>query len=106
MTELGPVLEQLKRERKQLDRAIAALSGITSRGTSNERHGVRRMSLAARRRIAAAQRARWAKAKASSTGQKVVAMPRKKRPMSAAARRRIAAAQRARWAKVRAKKAK
>ena len=55
----------------------------------------RTMSLAARRKIAAAARARWAKIKGTAP---------KKRTMSLAARRKIAAAARARWARVRAAK--
>jgi Glyoxalase/Bleomycin resistance protein/Dioxygenase superfamily len=51
-----------------------------------------------RARIAAAQRARWAKVREAA---KVVPI-RGKRTLSAAARRKIAAAQRARWAKVNA----
>ena len=58
---LDAVLEQLKAERAKLDRAIAALSGGRS---SSGRRNKRTMSPAARRRIAAAQRARWAKWKA------------------------------------------
>jgi len=61
MTDLGAVLAQLKAERAKLDRAIAALSGARS---SNGRRPKRTLSLAGRRRIAAAQRARWAKLKA------------------------------------------
>lgn len=61
------------------------------------------MSAAARARIAAAERARWAKARAGGQKQNVVAMP-KKRMLPAGARRKIAAAQRARWAKVKARK--
>jgi hypothetical protein len=53
------------------------------------------MSASGRARIAAAQRARWAKAK----GQKVVSITTRKRTMSAASRRKIVAAQKARWAK-------
>jgi hypothetical protein len=54
------------------------------------------MSAAGRARIAAAQRARWAKAK----GGKVVSIAsRRRRKMSAAAIARIRAAQKARWAK-------
>jgi hypothetical protein len=60
MTDLGAVLAQLKRERDKLNRAIAALSGVGGGG----RAGKRRMSAAARKRIADAQRARWAKVKA------------------------------------------
>jgi hypothetical protein len=59
MTDLGVVLAQLKTERTKLDRAIAALTGITGGG-----NGKRTLSLEARRKIAAAQRARWAKVKA------------------------------------------
>src|ERR1039458_1206107 len=56
----------------------------------------RTISAAGRKRIAAAQRARWAKIK----GQKVVSISaRKGRTMSPAARKRIVAAQKARWAK-------
>jgi hypothetical protein len=62
MTDLRAVVEQLKKERDKLDRAIAALSGITGGGGGGR--GRRRLSAAARERIAAAQRARWAKFKA------------------------------------------
>jgi hypothetical protein len=62
MVDLGAVLAQLKRERAKLDRAIAALSGIV--GDTPSKGGARRvMSIAARKKIAAAQRARWAKVK-------------------------------------------
>jgi len=61
MTDLRAVVEQLKKERDKLDRAIAALSGIGGGGGGR---GRRRLSAAARERIAAAQRARWAKFKA------------------------------------------
>jgi hypothetical protein len=57
----------------------------------------RTMSAAAHRRIAAAQRKRWAAARAHA---KPV---RAKRTMSASARKKIAAAQRKRWAAVKAK---
>jgi hypothetical protein len=51
----------------------------------------RRMSAAGRRRIAAAQRARWAKVKGKKPGSKG------KRRMSATARARISAAAKRRW---------
>jgi hypothetical protein len=108
MTNLAGVVQQLQKERDQaariiecLDVALAALNG----GSSGKRMGHRRhLSAAGRERIAAAQRARWAKVRGNS-GQKqnLVSMPKKKM-MSAAARKRIAAAQRARWAKFRAAK--
>jgi hypothetical protein len=61
MTDLGVVVAQLKKERDKLERAIAALSGS---GGTGGRRGPRRLSPTARERIAAAQRARWAKFKA------------------------------------------
>jgi hypothetical protein len=80
MSNLAGVVQQLREERdqaqrrvEQLDAALKALSGVgTLRGTT-KRHerahasgGKRRtMSAAARKRIAAAQRARWAKWKAA-----------------------------------------
>lgn len=60
MVDLGAVLKQLKHERDKLNRAIQALSGGTNSSGSNSR---RKLSAAARERIAAAQRARWAKFK-------------------------------------------
>lgn len=75
MSELGAVLGQLKQERgrlvselRQLDQAIKALSKVGSavRGQvagGNRRTG-RTMSAAARKRIAAAQKARWARFRA------------------------------------------
>ena len=63
MTDLDAVLVQLKEERAKLDRAIAALSGVGN-NSSKPNRGKRTLSVAARKRIAAAQRARWAKWKA------------------------------------------
>jgi hypothetical protein len=106
MTNLGGVVQMLKREHDRLSKEIraigAALSAFgTAYGNGTARRGT--MSAAGRARIAAAQRARWAKVKARVENEKVVTM-RKKRTMSASARKRIAAAQRARWAKVKAAK--
>jgi hypothetical protein len=65
----------------------------------------RKMSKAARAKIAAAQKLRWAKQKGN--GKKVVAkVKRKKGKMSAAGRAAIVKAQKARWAKVKAEKEK
>lgn len=78
MSNLVRVVRQLRAERdqalrrvEQLDEALGALTGVSGavgRGTTRSRQllGKRRtMSAAARKRIAAAQRARWAKWKAS-----------------------------------------
>jgi len=58
MSNLNAVLAQLKQEHAALGKAIAALEGVSSNGTPNTK---RTMSASARKRIAAAQRARWAK---------------------------------------------
>ena len=88
MLKLSALINQLKQERNRLashlenlNNALAALSmnGAPQRGT---------MSAAGRARIAAAQRARWAKVKGPG-----------RRTMSASARKQIALAQKARWAK-------
>src|SRR6184192_620789 len=93
------IIAQLKAERDKaaqqvnaLDTAIRALSGMNSTRVS---HGPRKMSAAARARIAAAQRARWAKVK----GQQKIVSIAPKRHISAAGLARIRAANRTRWAK-------
>jgi hypothetical protein len=87
--------DRLNRELHGISAALAAFGQTYAKGT-----GKRQLSAAARARIAAAQKARWAKFRSESE----VVPIRKKRTMSAAARRKIAAAQRARWAKVNAGK--
>ena len=65
------------------------------------------MSAAGKARIAAAQKARWAKIKAAKPAVKAVpaAKPAKKKfTMSAAAKAKISAAAKARWAKIKAAK--
>jgi hypothetical protein len=97
MDNLTSVLKDLEQERDRLivqleglNRALSVLNGTGNHRTRNT------ISVAGRARIAAAQRARWAKIK----GQKVVPISaRKGRRMSPAARKRIVAAQKARWAK-------
>ena len=102
MTNLDSILGELKKARdlavKEVDRLDAALAAL---GGSSNRTGAGRLSAAARARIAAAQRARWAKIKAKNGKSNLVPMPTK-RTLSPAARKKIAAAQRARWAKVKA----
>ena len=66
MADLNRIVAQLKAERAKLDRAIEALSGVA--GRSGGRGGTRKLSAAARERIAAAQRARWVKFKAKKKG--------------------------------------
>ena len=97
------MLEMLKTERDKaaqqvsaLDTAIRTLGRLNSTRVS---HGPGKMSAAARARISASQKARWARVR----GQKVVSIAPKRR-ISPAGLARIRAAARARWAKVRAAK--
>jgi hypothetical protein len=61
MTNIQGILSQLRSERDRLNQAIAALQGIS--GNGNSRSSKRVLSPDARRRIAAAQKKRWAKRK-------------------------------------------
>jgi hypothetical protein len=103
MADITAVLKQLQEERGRIDQAIAALAQLNgdldARAAGNK--GVRPpLSAVARRRIAAAQRARWAKVKAAKSGAAKSSSKPSGRVMSIAARRKIAAAQKARWAKL------
>jgi hypothetical protein len=106
MAQMAAVVRLLKKEHDRLSREIRGVAAaLAAFGTTyGKQTGRRRLSVAARARIAGAQRARSAKArKDGARKSNVVTMP-KKSTISAAGRRRIAAAQRARWAKLRAKK--
>jgi len=119
MANLTSALQQLREERKQaqyqvekLDSAISVLEDLVGRNGSLRRTaagGSRVVTATARRRMAAAQRARWAKVRQQdqtphTNKPRTPSSP--KRTLSAAARRKIAAAQRARWARVKAQQAK
>ena len=96
---------EIKEQIESLEQELTSLlSGQIVNRTSPIVNGMRRrrtMSASARARIAAAQRARWAKQKANGASG---ANPRKRRKMSAAGRAAIAAAARARWARYKAGK--
>ena len=102
MTKLSGIVKELGKERDRLNKQLSGLNAALEafagvyRGTNGNKPR-RKISANGRARIAAAQRARWAKVKG-------IAQVPKKRIMSAAARRKIAAAQVARWAKVRREK--
>src|SRR5690348_16731826 len=108
MANLDGILQQLREKRDQeqsdlhrLDTAISALEGVTEPPSSIARGRRRTLSPAAHRRIARAQKARWAGFRATGSAEK----PRRiRRSLSPAARARIVAAQKARWAKFRAEK--
>ena len=111
---LTAAVEGLELQKQRIDEHITqvrAMLGIRPRGRPRKsapsvtafspqpasRKGT--MSAAGRRRIALAQKKRWAAYKKAKTGKPG------KRHMSAAGRRRIAEATRKRWAEFRAKKA-
>jgi hypothetical protein len=106
MANLAGVVQLLKKEQDRLTKelhGIGAALAAFGKSYGKQTGTRRRLSAAGRARIAAAQRARWAKVKAS-TRQSRNGNGARKRTMSAGARKRIAAAQRARWAKVKAAK--
>ena len=113
MANLDQVLRQLRDERsraeqqlQKLQSAIAVLEGVEGRARRGPGAAKGRVvSALARRRMAEAQRARWARVRGTG-GAKSTSKAGGRRALSVAARRRIAAAQRARWAKFRAERQK
>ena len=99
------IAEQIERLKNELD---AILRGVSySPPPSILGLGAKKftMSASARAKIAAAQKARWAKQKGKPAAAKKAPAAKKNGPkISAAGRARIAAAQKARWAKVKAAK--
>src|ERR1039457_5363495 len=111
--DISSVVTQLREELEHIERAIAALAGL---GAQPARRGRppkvsqtkpvpvkkrRRMSPAARKRISAAMKQRWAQWKGKSAPKKVKAAPKKsaaRKPMSAAAKKRLSELMKARWA--------
>jgi hypothetical protein len=74
MADFAKVLTELQQERIRLDQAIQAIGRLVGRNDpkirgTKENRPKRRLSAAARKRIAVAQRARWAKWK-SNQGKK------------------------------------
>jgi len=115
MGKLSNALQQLREERKQmqsqmekLDQAISVIESLNGSGApSKGNQPTRVISAVSRRKMAQAQKARWAKARKGSQPialAKTTGFAPVKRTMSAAARRKIAAFQRARWAKLKAGK--
>src|ERR1700676_4843722 len=107
------IVAQLRQEASRIEDAITALTGLGSQSARpgrppKKRQGVkasgrkrRTMSASARAKIAAAQRARWAKQKGKSAPIKGKAVPKKRagrKPMSAATRKKLSAMMKARWA--------
>jgi hypothetical protein len=84
-----------------LETELASILGSESRGTVAAPSGARGgISAAGRARIAAAQRARWARVKAGKSRMPAMPARPKKFTMSAAAKAAISRAAKARWAKI------
>jgi hypothetical protein len=113
LVNLNNLLAELRSERGRINQAISALEGLA--GPSAPRRGRppksqaaptlvqrrRTMSLAARKRISAAMKQRWAKWKGKSAPKKVTPTSKKatvRKPMSAAMRKKLSAMMKARWA--------
>ena len=98
LREVVAIKEQIEKLQSELD-SIAG--GVAAPGAeAPARRKKRRMSRAARARIGAAQRARWAKVRGRKA--KAAAPVKRKRKVGAAARAKLAAIAKARWAKVKA----
>jgi hypothetical protein len=102
------ILQDIDREITSLTQARSVLAGLgnhsnATRAVAASTGRTSRFSASARRKMAAAQKARWAKYRA--TKQKT-ATAKPIRIISAGARRKMAAAQKARWNAYRAGKAK
>jgi hypothetical protein len=113
MASLTNALQQLRAERRvaqlhveKLDQAISVIESLNGTGASRKStRPSRTVSADSRRKMALAQRVRWARAgKRPLPANAVTGSAPARRTMSAAARRKIAAAQRAGWARVRAGK--
>lgn len=114
MANLNNALQELRAELSRarlhvakLDKAITVIESLNGSGTSrNVNQPKRIISAASRRKMAQAQRTRWAQARNGSQPAAAGSVHKKAHTMSASARRKIAAAQRARWATIRAAKKK
>jgi hypothetical protein len=112
---LAAALEGFEAQKKHLDAQIAEIRQLLTGGgagpaaTPEPGRKRRKMSAAGRKRIAEAQRKRWAQAKKQSGAASQAAKPaaqKPKRKLSAAGRKRIIEATKKRWALVRAAAAK
>ncbi len=99
--EIGEKMAEL---RERIDGGAGQAARKSAEADSGAATPKKRTMSAARRRIAAAQRKRWAEIKKAEAVPKPAPAPKKRR-ISAAGRKRIIAATKKRWAEFRAKKA-
>jgi peptidoglycan hydrolase CwlO-like protein len=101
-------IEGFESQKRRLDSQIAELRQLlrdepVEAATASKSPTLKRgMSSAGRRRIAAAQKARWAKLKGASSSPATAKPPKGKRKLSAAGRKAISEASKKRWALKRA----
>jgi hypothetical protein len=117
MPSLGNALQELRKDRiatqlrlEKLDQIISGIESLNGAGAPvKSNQPTRIVSAALRRKMALAQKARWAGIRKQSqpvAGVAKTASARAKRKISPAGRKRIAEAARARWAKFRAQQKK
>jgi hypothetical protein len=109
--DINQIVSALTDERNRIDQAIAALEGSSPRRgrPAKAGSGTRTMSAAARKRISAAMRLRWAQRLGKSVPTKAATSAKKagaRKPMRPAARKKLSALVRARWAEAKKKGAK
>jgi hypothetical protein len=110
MTEGFPgIIDQLERQKAAIERALAALREVDPSVAARAEHAAatseaptrkrRKRSAAVRRKMALAQKARWAKAKGATEPPAAAAPqpPKPKRKISAEGMKRIIAATKKRW---------
>jgi len=85
------IMEKIEKLQTELNKMVGGSTTLAQTAKPK-----RKMSVAGRARIAAAQKARWSKVKGGKPAKKA------KRKMSAAAKAKISAAAKARWAKAKA----
>jgi hypothetical protein len=102
-------IEGFEAQKTRIDAQIAELRGVLTGGFAEPaataeppKRKRRKMSAAARARIAEAQRKRWAEWKKQSAPEAAQESPKPKRKLSAAGRKAIIAALKKRWALKRA----
>jgi hypothetical protein len=88
----------IKEKIEALNKELASILGASTPAPAKTPKK-RGMSAAGRARVAAAQKARWAKIKGAKPAVKA---PAKKHTMSVAAKAKLSAAAKARWAKIKA----
>jgi hypothetical protein len=93
--------EQIEALEKELSQLLGSLAGPVATKAPKKKGG---MSAAGKAKVAAAQKARWAKMKSAKPAVTAAKPAKKKFTMSAAAKAKISAAAKARWAKIKAEK--